>query len=145
MSPLIKYKVCWNSTKSNNFLKEHFPYLRKKRPYQRKYSRLSEKLTCAEYQKVYFCRGRNTIKLVTYKYKIVIPQKLHIYVVKWYHMYPLHPLLDITEVINLQHLYWIGIISVVQKEVNNCDTCQYTKLSTKNRVNCLLSQRGNTF
>ena len=43
---------------------------------------LSEKLNSAEYQKGSFRGGRNIIKLVTYKDKIVIPQKLQKYVVK---------------------------------------------------------------
>ena len=51
---------------------------------------LSEKLNSAEYQKGSFRGVQNTIKLVTYKNKIVIQQKLHIQVVKWYHPYLLH-------------------------------------------------------
>ena len=43
---------------------------------------LSGKLNSAEYQKGYFCGGQNTIKLIMYKDKIVIPQKLQKYVVK---------------------------------------------------------------
>ena len=62
--------------------------------YQREDPVLSEKLNSVEYQKGYFCGGRNTIKLVTCKNKIVIPQKLQKYVVKWYGTYLLHPGLD---------------------------------------------------
>ena len=43
---------------------------------------LSEKLNSAEYQKCYFCGVRHTIKIVTCKNKIVIPQKLQKYIVK---------------------------------------------------------------
>ena len=68
-----------------------------------------EKLNSAEYQKGYFRGGRNTIKLVTYKNKIVIPQKLQKYVVKWYHTYLLHPGLDRTEAMICQNLHWPGI------------------------------------
>ena len=66
-----------------------------------------------------------------YKNKIVIPQKLQKYVMKWYHTYLLHPRLDITEAMIRQHLYWKGIIEAVQKEVTKCDTCQNKKRSTK--------------
>ena len=44
---------------------------------------LRERLNYVEYQKGYFHGVRNTIKLVTYKNKTVIPQKLQKYVVKW--------------------------------------------------------------
>ena len=30
---------------------------------------------------------------------------------------------------DLPNIYWPGIRDAVQKEVNNCDTCQHTKLS----------------
>ena len=63
------------------------------------------KLKCANYTKGYFCRGRDTIELVTYDGKIVIPQKLQKHIVEWYHTYLLHPGPDITEAIILQHLY----------------------------------------
>ena len=35
--------------------------------YPQEYPILTEKLTCAEYEKGYFSRGWNTIKLITYK------------------------------------------------------------------------------
>ena len=50
--------------------------------YQREYPFLSEKLNSAEYQEGYFRGGRNTVKNVTYKNKIFIPQKLQKNVVK---------------------------------------------------------------
>ena len=80
-----------------------------------------KKLNSAEYQKDYFRGGRNTIKLVTYKNKIFIPQKLQNYEVKWYHTYLLHPGLDITEAIVHQNIYWPVIRGAVQKEVTRCD------------------------
>ena len=46
-------------------------------------------------------------------------------------MYLLHPVMDRTEAMIFQHLYWPDNIDVVQKEVSNCDTCQRTKLSNK--------------
>ena len=70
-------------------------------------------------------------KLVTYKNKIVIPQKLHKYTVKWYHRYLLHPVLDRMETMILQHLYWPGIRAAVQREVTRCDFCRRTKRSAK--------------
>ena len=60
--------------------------------YHQEHTALLEKLNSAEYQKGSFCGDRNTIENVTYRK--VIPQKLKKYVVKWYHMYLLHPGLD---------------------------------------------------
>ena len=57
----------------------------------------------------YFCEGRNTIEIVMYKDKIAIPQKLQKYVVKWYHMYLIHPGLDRIYALIFQHLYCPGI------------------------------------
>ena len=42
--------------------------------YKREDPILTEKLTCIEYKEGSFCGGRNTIKLLTYKNKIIIPQ-----------------------------------------------------------------------
>ena len=63
--------------------------------------------------------------------KIVIPSKLQSYVVHWYHTYLLHPGMDRTEAMICQHLYFPEIRYAIQKEVNNCDTCQRTKGSNK--------------
>ena len=52
--------------------------------YQREDPFLTEKPKCAEFTKGSYCRGRNTIGRITYKDKIVIPQKLQKYIVKWY-------------------------------------------------------------
>ena len=57
-------------------------YLKLIESYQKEDPILSEKLKCTDYKKGYFRGGWNTIKLVTYKNKIVIPQKLQKYVVK---------------------------------------------------------------
>ena len=59
--------------------------------YHREYPFLTEELKCSEFTKGFFCGGRNTIYIITYKDKIVIPQKLQKYVVKWYHTYLLNP------------------------------------------------------
>ena len=42
------------------------------------------RLKCAKYEKGYFHGGWNNIELVTYKDKIVIPQKIKQYIVKWH-------------------------------------------------------------
>ena len=90
-----------------------------------------EKINFAEYQKGSFRGGQNTIKLVTYKNKIVIPPKLQKGVVKWHRTYLLHPGLDLIDEIICQHLYWPEIRGAVRKEVTRCDMCQRTKRSTK--------------
>ena len=68
------------------------------------YPSLHEKLNCAKYKGYFFHGGRNTIKLVTYKNKIVILQKLQRYVVNWYHVHILHPGMDLTDEMVFQHL-----------------------------------------
>ena len=44
--------------------------------YQQEDPFLTEKIKCIEFTKDYFYGVRNTINLITYKYKILIPQKL---------------------------------------------------------------------
>ena len=86
-------------------------------------------------------RGGSNIdpKLKTCEDKIVIPSKLHSYVLNWYHTYLLHPGMDRTEEMIHQHLYWPDIRHAVQREVSNCDTFQRTNGSNKNIVNYRLS------
>ena len=74
--------------------------------------------------------GNNTdIKLITCKDKIVILSKLQSYILNWYHMYIVHPVMDITKSMICQNLYCPGIRNAVHTEVTNCDTCQRTKRS----------------
>ena len=95
--------------------------------YQQEYPFLTKKLKCAKYKKGSFHGGQSNIELVTHEDKIVIPQKLQKYVVKWYHSYILNPGMDQTEAMISQHFYWPGIIEDVQKEFIVCDMCQRTK------------------
>ena len=46
-------------------------------------------------------------------------------------MYLLHPGMERTEAMILQHLYWPNIRDAVQREVTNCEACQRTKISNK--------------
>ena len=77
--------------------------------YKREYPFLTKILKCAEFTKSSFRGVRNTIDILTYKDKIVIPQKLQKYAVKRYHTYLIHPGLDQTEAMIFQHLYWPGL------------------------------------
>ena len=63
--------------------------------------------------------------------KIVIQKLLQRNSVKWYHKYFLHPVLDRTEAMICQHLYWYIISKTVYEEVKKCDVCQHTKQSTQ--------------
>ena len=56
-----------------------------------------EKLSSAEYIKGYSRGGQNNINIVTSNDKIIIPQLLQRYVVKFYHTYLFHLGLDRTE------------------------------------------------
>ena len=75
------------------------------------------------YHKGSFSRGSNIhFKLITCKDS---------YVLHWYHTYLLHPVMDRTDSMIRQQLDWPNIRDSVQKEVDNCDTCQSTKQSNK--------------
>ena len=71
--------------------------------------------------------SNDDLSLITCKDNIVIPSKIQSYVVHWYHTYLLHPGMDRTEAVILQHFYWPNIRHAVQMEVSNCETCQRTK------------------
>ena len=80
------------------------------------------------YQEDSFRGVMNTqLKLITCKYKFAIPLILQSYVLCWYHMYLLYPVMDRPEAMIHQHLYHPGIIKTVWKEVPNCETCQRKK------------------
>ena len=95
--------------------------------YQQEDPILLEKLNSAEYQKGYFCIGRNTIEVVMHKNKIVIAQKLQKYAVQWYHTYLLNPILYRMEAMICQYLYWTGIREDFQKKVTTRDIFHPTK------------------
>ena len=96
--------------------------------YQRVEPSIIAKYKDGKYHKGYFRGLSNTdLKLITCKDKIFILSKIQCYVLHWYHMYILHPVMDRTEAMIFQHLYWPGIRYSVQKEVSNCDTCQHKK------------------
>ena len=107
--------------------------------YQWKDSIVTEKLNSTENKKGSFRGILDTIKLVTFKNKIVIPQLLQRYVVKWYHTYILHTGRYRTQAMIHQHFYWPGIRKNARKEVTKCDVCQLTKRSTKITVKHLLN------
>ena len=83
--------------------------------YQREYHLLTKNIYAQNMPKGSFSRGWDTIELVTYKEKIVIPHKLQNYTVKWYHTYLLHTVLYQIKVMIRQHLYWPGIREAVQR------------------------------
>ena len=88
------------------------------------------------YYKVFLTGDSNIdLRLITWEYKIVITSILQNYVLHWYHMYLLHPVMNRTEVIIFRHFYLPGIRNSIRKKVTNCDTCQRTKLSNKNMLN----------
>ena len=68
------------------------------------------------YHKGYFRGGSNIdLSLITCKDKIVIPPKIQIYVLHWYHAYLLHLEMDRTKMMIFQHLYWPDIRYAVRK------------------------------
>ena len=57
------------------------------------------------YHKGYFCGGSNIdLNLIMCEDNIFIPSKLQSYVLPWYHLYLLYPVMDIMEAIIRQHL-----------------------------------------
>ena len=69
--------------------------------------------------------------IITRKNKIFVTGNPPKYVVNWYHMYLVHPVLDQTEEVIYQHLYWNIIIKDIRKKFKNCDTYQHKKRPTK--------------
>ena len=108
--------------------------------YQRAEPSIIAKYKNGTYHKGSFHGGSNIdLNLITYEDKIVIPEKIQSYVLNLYHTYILHRGMDRTAAIICQNLYWPNIRHSVRREVSNCDTCQHTKISHKNMVNCQLS------
>ena len=118
----------------NNYLKVLFLLVKNLiQKYQRSEPSLKAKYKYGTYHKGSFRGGSNIdLGLITYIDNIVIPSKLKSYVLHWYHTYLLHPGMDRTEAVVCHHLYCLNIRDSVRKEVNNCDTCQRTKLPNKN-------------
>ena len=78
--------------------------------YQQKYPILKDKYEMGTYQKGYFCGGINiNLNLITCKDKVVIPSKLQSYILNWDHIYLLHPVMNRTEAMICQNLYWSSI------------------------------------
>ena len=77
----------------------------------------NRKIKCSKYKTGSVCGGRNTIQFIAPENKIVIPQKLQKYEIQWYHMHPLCPVLNRTEVVFHKNLYWPSIKEAVKKEV----------------------------
>ena len=74
--------------------------------YQRKYPNLMAKYKNCPYKTGSFYVGSNThLSLIRYKDNIVITLILQGYVLHWYHMYLLHPVMDRTEEMTHQKFY----------------------------------------
>ena len=72
--------------------------------YQQKDPILKAKYNVGTYQKRFFCGGSNIyLNLITCNDNIVILSILQSYVLRWYHIYLLHPGMDGTEAIIFQH------------------------------------------
>ena len=77
-----------------------------------------------------FCGGSNIyLNLITCEDDIFIPPILKSYLLHWYHIYLLLPVIDRMEAMICQHLYWPRIREAIKKEVTDCDTLQRTKRS----------------
>ena len=53
--------------------------------------------------------------------------KTYRYILNWCNSYIIYYLLDITEAVIHQQVYWFGIIEAIQMEVFICDTSECTK------------------
>ena len=71
--------------------------------YHQEHPFLFEKLKPQNIKRVFSWRPEY-YKLIMHKDKIVVPQKIQKYVVKWYHMYLLHPGMDRAEAMITQNL-----------------------------------------
>ena len=133
MSQHITRKLYRNSSILKKYQRARFLYTCKSQTaISRNTPSYGEKLHAKNIKNSSFCRGSNTIKLIACKNKIVIPQQLQLYVVKWYHIYILHTRWYRTEEIILQHVYCPDIRNAFQEEFTECDICQRKKRSKKN-------------
>ena len=71
------------------------------------------------------------LKLITCEDKIFILSILQSYALNWCHEYLLHPVMDRTEAMNRQNLYWPGVRETFCKEVKNCGTYHRKKRLNK--------------
>ena len=79
-------------------------------------------------------------RIITRKNKIFITGKPPKYVVNWYHMYLVHPVLNQIEEGIYQHLYWNRIMEDIWKKLKNCDNYQHKK--TANKKNAELTAKS---
>ena len=71
------------------------------------------------------------IKVITFKNRIYLPQKLRKRVLNWYHHYLCHPGKTRMYKTLASTLYWEGMEKDVQMYVKNCSTCQKYKKTQK--------------
>ena len=111
-SPLINSRLCQKSMTPKNCLKL-FPYQFKLiYQYQQKDPSLIDKYEMGTYQKGSFRGGSNIyLNFITCEDNIFIPLILQSFMLHWYHTYLLHPVMDRTEAMIRQHLYWLSIIT----------------------------------
>ena len=82
-----------------------------------------DKYKYGKYHEGYFRGGSNIdIKLITCEDKVDVLEILQSYVLHCYHVYILHPGIDITKAMIRQKLYWPVIRKAIWKEVKHCDT-----------------------
>ena len=75
--------------------------------YQQKDPSIMAKYNMGTYNTGYFCGESNIyLNLITCTDNVVILSILQSYVLYLYHMYILHPEMDISEAMICQHLYW---------------------------------------
>ena len=72
-----------------------------------------------------------SIDLITYNGKIVVPQLLQKRMLQWYHSYLLHPGQERTQATIQQHFYWPNMRVDIQSHVKSCDICQKYKRQKK--------------
>ena len=78
--------------------------------HQQEEPRIIAKYKTGKYHKGSFREGSNIdLNLITYNNNIVIPSKLQSSVLHWYHTYFVHTIMDITEAMILQDVYWPDI------------------------------------
>ena len=107
--------------------------------YQQSYPTLMDKYNNDMYHKASFCGGINdNLSLIACMDKTAIPSIHQSYVLHWYHTYLLHPVLDRTETMIWQHLYWPNIRYAIRKKVKivtfvnlQKDQIKYGKLPAK--------------
>jgi len=84
-----------------------------------------------EYSLKKFHGGGNTVHLLCFKDRIVVPTSLRKRIIQWYHYLLCHPGINRTEETIGRHFYWPKMRDQITNDVSTCVVCQTQKKQIK--------------